>query len=250
MKKIVAIGGGEIGRPGYPVETTAIDKEIIKLTGKKNPKLLFIPTASSDSLGYVEVVKKHFGKNLGCKVDVLMLLDGHASKKEISLKIMDADIIYVGGGNTLLMMKTWRKFGVDEILRQAYDKGTVMAGVSAGSICWFRDGLSDSVKQFKDHDADYMKVKGLGFIKALHSPHYDFEKERPKALKAMMAKTSGVAIALENCAALEVIDDDYRVIISRPSAKAYAIFWKKGAYHKIEIRPSGEYRPLAELLKK
>lgn len=250
MKKIVAIGGGEIGRSGYSVETTAIDKEIIKLTGKKNPKLLFIPTASSDSLGYVEVVKKHFGKSLGCKVEALMLLDGHASKKEISAKIMNADIIYVGGGNTLLMMKVWRKSGVDEILRQAYNKGIVMAGVSAGSICWFRDGLSDSVKKFKNHNADYMKVRGLGLIKALHSPHYDFEKERPEALKVMTAKTSGVAIALENCVALEVIDDDYRVIVSQPNAKAYAIFWKKGAYHKIKIRPSDEYKPLAELLKK
>jgi len=64
--KIVAIGGGEIGRPGFPVETTKIDKEIIALTGKKNPRLLFIPTASSDSESYYEVVKKHFGKRLGC----------------------------------------------------------------------------------------------------------------------------------------------------------------------------------------
>ena len=73
MKKIVAIGGGKIGQPGYPVETTKIDKEIIRLTGKKNPRLLFIPTASSDSESYFKVVKKHFGKRLGCKTDVLYL---------------------------------------------------------------------------------------------------------------------------------------------------------------------------------
>ena len=76
MGKIVAIGGGEIGRPGYPVETTVIDKEIIRLTGKTNPHLLFIPTASSDSTSYYEVVKKHFGDDLGCFTDVLYLIGG------------------------------------------------------------------------------------------------------------------------------------------------------------------------------
>jgi dipeptidase E len=72
MKKIVAIGGGEIGKPGYPVETTKIDKEILRLTGKKSPRLLFIPTASDDSELYFETVKKHFGKRLGCTTDVLL----------------------------------------------------------------------------------------------------------------------------------------------------------------------------------
>src|SRR3989338_5960150 len=99
--KIVAIGGGEIGRPGYPVETTKIDKEIIALTGKTNPRLLFIPTASSDSELYYETVKKHFGKTLGCKTDVLYLINKDLSKKEIEQTIFGADIIYVGGGNTL-----------------------------------------------------------------------------------------------------------------------------------------------------
>src|SRR3989344_2508736 len=123
MKKIIAIGGGEIGRPGYPVETTKIDKEIIALTGKTNPRLLFIPTASSDSELYYETVKKHFGKTLGCKTDVLYLINKDLSKKEIEQKIFGADIIYVGGGNTLKMMKVWRAIGVDKILKQAYERG-------------------------------------------------------------------------------------------------------------------------------
>jgi len=105
MKKIIAIGGGEIGRPGYPVETTKIDKEIINLTGKKNHRLLFVPTASADSELYFETVKKHFGKTLGCKTDVLYLINNDLSKKEIEQKIFGSDIIYVGGGNTLKMMK-------------------------------------------------------------------------------------------------------------------------------------------------
>ena len=73
MGKIVALGGGEIGRPGYPIETTAIDEEIIRLSGKNKPRLLFIPTASRDSEIYIETLQKHFGERLGCKIDVLRL---------------------------------------------------------------------------------------------------------------------------------------------------------------------------------
>src|SRR3989344_6273389 len=142
--KIIAIGGGEIGRPGYPVETTKIDKEIITLTGKQKPRLLFVPTASSDTESYFEVVKKHFGKRLGCKTDVLYLIKEKPSKKEIEEKIFQSDIVYVGGGNTLKMMKVWRNTDVDKVLKEAYGKGIVLSGVSAGSICWFRWGNSDS----------------------------------------------------------------------------------------------------------
>ena len=250
MGKIVAIGGGEIGRAGYYVETMEIDQEIVRLTGKKKPKLLFIPTASSDALGYVEDVNRHFGGSLGCEVDVLLLSREKLSKKMMTEKIMGADVIYVGGGNTLLLMKTWRKLGVDKIFEQAYRKGIVMAGVSAGSICWFRDGLSDSVRKVEDGKAGYIKVSGLGYIRALHCPHYDYEKERLPALEKKMQKTSGVAIALENCAALEVIDDEYRIITSHSDAKAYKIFFTKGEYHKREIEETKEYRPLRELLAK
>src|SRR3989338_4536669 len=98
--KIMAIGGGEIGRPGYPVETTKIDEEIIALSGKKNPQVLFIPTASEDSEGYVEVFNKHFGKRLGCKTDVLYLIKEKLTKQQIRAKILNSDIVYVGGGDT------------------------------------------------------------------------------------------------------------------------------------------------------
>jgi len=182
MKKIVAIGGGEIGRPGYPVETTKIDKEIIKLTGKTNPRLLFIPTASSDSELYYETIKKHFGKRLGCKTDVLYLIGKNLGKNEIEEKILGSDIVYVGGGSTLKMMKIWRKTGVDNALKLAYKKGVVLSGLSAGSICWFKWGNSDSKKSI-DPKADLIKVSGLGLINALHCPHYDFEKDRKPDLK-------------------------------------------------------------------
>jgi dipeptidase E len=249
MKKIIAMGGGEIGRPGYPIETTQIDKEIIRLTGKKNPKLLFIPTASSDSESYYEIVKKYFDKKLGCKTDVLYLIKEKLSKKEIEKKVFNSDIIYVGGGNTLKMMSIWRKNGLDKIFKQAYKKGIVLSGLSAGSVCWFKWGNSDS-RKFANPSTNHIKVSGLGLINALHCPHYDVEKNRKTSLKNMMKKTSGIAIAIDNCCAIEVIDDKYRIIDSNSSANAYKVFWKGGKYHEEIIKKEKEFRLLKDLLEK
>ncbi|MDD3190155.1 MAG: Type 1 glutamine amidotransferase-like domain-containing protein [Candidatus Pacebacteria bacterium] len=248
MYKIIAIGGGEIGRPGFSIETEEIDKEIIGLAGKKRPRLLFVPTASLDSALYIEVVRKYFGEKLGCEMDNLLLIKGGLTKKEIKDKIDRADIIYVGGGDTLSMMKIWRKNGVDELLVDAVQKGKIMAGLSAGSICWFKNGLSDSLR-FTSGKDELIKVSGLGVIKALHCPHYDVEKNRKKALREMMDRTSGVAIAIDNCAALEIVDDKYRIISSKSSAKAYKIFWSKGEFFEEEIKKE-DFKPLADLLRK
>ena len=249
MKKIVAIGGGEIGSRGCPVETTKIDREIIRLTGKKRPRVLFIPTASSDSDGYFETVQKHFGRRLGCKVDVLRVIKEKLPRAEIERKVMSSDIVYVGGGNTLKMIRAWKSCGLDTILKNAWNKGIILSGLSAGSICWFRSGTSDS-RRFKKPDAELIKVSGLGFIHATHSPHYDVEKDRRSGLKKIMKKTSGVAIAIDNCCAVEFIDDTYRVIASRPAAKAYKVYWKTGTYYEKEIVKQKEFVPVFHLLVK
>ena len=212
MGIIVAIGGGEIGRPkesgngNYPVETLEIDKRIIELTGKKQPKMLFVPTASSDSQRYCEVIEKYYGEKLGCEVDYLCLLRQKYSHKELESKILGADIIYVGGGNTLKMMNLWKKLGVDSTLKQAYEKNIVLCGVSAGSICWFTSGLSDS-RKFSNPNNPYIKVSGLGFINCVHSPHYhEVEQNRVSELKRIMKKTTKhIGVALDNCCALEII---------------------------------------------
>ncbi|MGV8171843.1 MAG: Type 1 glutamine amidotransferase-like domain-containing protein [Candidatus Woesearchaeota archaeon] len=255
MGKIIAIGGGEIGRPkegggNYPVETIPIDKEIILQTGKKHPKLLLIPTASSDSEGYFDVVKKHFGKRLGCNVDVLYLLKTKPIYKSIREKIMSSDIIYVGGGNTLLMMNRWKKLGVDKIILEAYEKGKVLSGVSAGALCWFKYGNSDSWK-FYDKNRPLIKVSGLGLINALGCPHYSGSSyDRVKSLRIMMKKTSGIAIGLDGNCAIELIDDKYRIISSKNNANAYKVYWKKGKFYNEKITKSKSFQSLRELLTK
>lgn len=250
MGKIIAIGGGIIGKKGRDAVTRKIDEEIVALTGKENPSLLFIPTASDDSKSYCFLVRKYFGGKLGCQTDNLLLLKEKYSQAELERKILGADIIYVGGGNTLKMMQVWREFGVDKLLEIAYEKGTVMSGVSSGAICWFNFGNSDA-RRFTSGSAKLIKVKGLGFIPALLCPHYNTEIHRQEDLKRMMENVPKIpALALDNCCAIEIVDGNYRIINSQPAAKAYKIFWKKGKFFKEEIVTKEEYQSLEELLKK
>lgn len=231
MKKIIAIGGGEIGRR----ETAEIDRQIIKLSGKKRPKFLFMPTASLDNGGYIRTVNDYFGKRLGCLVDVLYLVNRKVSRREIKDKILKADIIYVGGGNTLKMMIIWRRLGVDKFLKEAYKKGIVLSGLSAGAACWFKYCLSDS-RKFSNRNAPYIKVKGLGFINGLVCPHYDSEPDRKSALKKMMEKEKMFAVALDDCAALEAIDNKFRILTSKKKANGYKVYWRAGKYYEEKMK--------------
>ena len=248
MGKIVAIGGGEIGRPGYPVETTAIDKEIIKLSGKKSPKLLFLPTASGDSRSYVEVVKKHFGKTLGCKVEPLYLIGQKTDFKKLREKILGSDIIYVGGGNTLAMLERWKETGVDKILREAYEKGIVLSGLSAGAICWFKYGHSDSLKFTTPERKkwDHIVVKGLGLVKGLVSPHFVKSSRRGKHIAKIVESTGESIITIGDCAAIEIVDGKFRIITSKPRTKVFKIYWNKKLFIK-EINNKKDYQSLEKL---
>jgi dipeptidase E len=244
---IVAIGGGEIGRPGYSIETEEIDREIIRLSGKKHPNLLFIPTASGDSDGYCQVVENYYGKKLHCKVDYLKLIKEKPSFSEIEKKIMSTNIVYVGGGNTLRMLKLWRKYDVDTLLEKAAKKGIILSGVSAGAICWFKYGNSDSMKFGPKKSSKLIKLKGLGLINSMACPHYDAEKTRRPSLMKMVKKDGRFSIALQNCSALEIIGDKYRVLTSKKTARAYKVSRIKGKVVEQEL-PVMEFRQLEEIL--
>src|SRR5690606_35502580 len=128
MGKIIALGGGEL-RKGA---TLAIEARIVELTGKARPRALFIPTASGGPENYVETFHAQYGDQLGCETDTLYLPAKRPAPDVIAEKIEAADLNYVGGGNTLRMMKLWRRLGVDALLRQAHARGTVLSGISAG----------------------------------------------------------------------------------------------------------------------
>jgi dipeptidase E len=243
-RTIVAIGGGEIRTRG----TAPIDREIIRLSKRKNPKLLFIPTASSDSERYWQHVKEYFGGFLKCKTDVVFLIKERPSTEQIRRKILSADIIYVGGGNTLQMMLLWRRLGVDKFLISAYENGAVLSGISAGSICWFDSGHSDSMSFYNPRKWKYTNVRGLGFIRGIHCPHYDSKTRgipRRKDFRDMIRKTGGIGIAIENNCAIEFIDGKfYRVIRSKSYARAYRVYKRGGEVVAERIRPEKQLAPI------
>jgi dipeptidase E len=206
----------------------------------KNPKLLFIPTACSDSERYWTHIQEYFGDFLKCKTDVLYLIKEHLSKEQIRRKISWADVVYVGGGNTLLMMRVWRRLGVDKLLKEAYENGTVLSGISAGAICWFDSGHSDSMSFYNPQKWDYIKVRGLGFVHGIHCPHYNGMTRgvpRRRHFRDMIRKTGGIGIAIENNCAIGFVDGQYnKVLRSKASARAYRLYKSGGEVVVEQIR--------------
>ncbi|MBI1895904.1 MAG: Type 1 glutamine amidotransferase-like domain-containing protein [Acidobacteria bacterium] len=228
-----------------------IDREIIRLSNKQHPKMLFIPTASSDSGRYCTRFAEYFGKFLKCKTDVLFLIDAPPSAQDIERKIFLADIVYVGGGNTLNMMRVWRRLGVDKLLRAAYEHGIVLAGISAGAICWFDSGHSDSMSFYDPRNWKYINVKGLGLINAVHCPHYNSMTRgvpRRRAFREMIHKIGGTGIALENNCAMEFIDNRlYRVISSKSYSRAYRVYRSGADVVAEQIRREEQWAPVESL---
>ena len=195
MKQIIAIGGGGFGRE---IKELKIEKYIADQSNKKNPSICFIPTATGDDSQYIENFYKAFD-SLGCKTSHIDFF-----KRTINLEkhIDDQDIIFVGGGNTKSMLAVWREWKLDKILHKAYIKGTIMSGVSAGAICWFEKGITDS---WKDHQAI---LPCLGFVKGICCPHYDEEPERiPFVNKILNDELISECIAVEGFCALQLVND-------------------------------------------
>jgi dipeptidase E len=218
MQKIVAIGGGGLALR----ETLAIDREIVRLTERRRPRALFVPTASSDNADYCTAFRLIYGGRLKCQCDALLLLRDAPTHAATARRIREADLIYVGGGNTLKMMRRWRHLGVDRLLRQARKRGTVLSGVSAGANCWFEYGSSDSMKFYRPHDWTFIRVRGLGFLPATCCPHYHREA-REASFAEMIGNHGGVGIALDDHTALAVVGDQYRVLVSKASGRAYKV---------------------------
>ncbi|OGZ95648.1 MAG: hypothetical protein A3I44_04085 [Candidatus Sungbacteria bacterium RIFCSPLOWO2_02_FULL_51_17] len=250
--KIIAIGGGSVAVPCAPASTLAIDEEAILLAaselpvGRETVNVLFIPTASKDDLWYCHGIYTHFHLRLGCNYDHLRLLGRVPRLGVIAEKIAWADIIYVGGGNTRDMMNVWRITGVSAMLGRAHKEGKVLMGLSAGSICWFEAGLSDSNKFDGDAHWKPMWVSGLGFVPLLNSPHINSEQWRTREL-ARLLKVGGLmkpVVALEDNAAMEVVGGRYRIINSVTGRGAYLY---RGTT-RFRLAAGEEFRPLELLM--
>jgi dipeptidase E len=246
-RAIVAIGGGEIRTRG----TAGIDREIIRLSNKVRPNILFVPTASSDSEEYWKRFQEYFGGFLKCRTDALFLMRETPTREQIKRKIFSADIVYVGGGNTLYMMRVWRRLGVDRILKAAYRQGTILAGVSAGAICWFDSGHSDSMSFYDPRHWKYINVRGLGLVSGIVCPHYNGMTRgvpRRRDFREMIRRIGGIGIAIENNCAIEFIDDRfYRVIRSKHHSHAYRVYKHDGDVVAKQIRQQERLAPIEKL---
>jgi dipeptidase E len=187
---IVAIGGGSLRKR----ETEKIDQHIISRTGSNNPRALFIPAASLDDASYVKSFEEAYGGN-GCKVDTLLLFKERYTATQIEEKIVASDLIYVGGGNTLFLYNTLRFYNVDTALKQAWEQGTVMSGLSAGCIIWHERGLTDSIhKKFVD-------MGGLAWVPRFVTPHYLREPKRRAIFQGIIKVRGQEGLAIDdNCA--------------------------------------------------
>lgn len=232
IKKLVTIGGGLIKGYNFDTkddkqelyQTLEIDKEIVKLSNKEKPNLLFIGTASKENHFYFNAIKNIY-ENLGCKVDKLEIIGKESIDKE---KVLNSDIVYIGGGNTKFMLSEWERVGLKSILLEAYNKGIVMSGFSAGSYCWY--------------NCNYELIKGMNIIPAINSVHYN-EKSQEKIdeFYNVIKNKNLPGIALDNGTALKYINEKYTVIKSLPNAKAYKIEFKENKFIVEEIKENTYY---------
>jgi dipeptidase E len=242
MGPIIASGGG--GWRGR--EALAIHRAMIEASGKRRPRLLLITTAGGENPEQVAGWSRYFARRFGCEVDPLYLLGRQPSRREVAEAIRSAEVVYVGGGNTLKMMRRWRFLGTDAELRRAHRRGTVLAGASAGAICWFEHGHSDSMRGYGHDPWEYIRVTGLGLLRGTLCPHYHHE-DRREDFQVMIARKGGYGIALDDRCALRIEDGSWRVIAAGRGARAYAVTRHRGEVYEREIPRRRPWSPLAEL---
>ncbi len=228
MGTIVAIGGGNVAAG----ETIKIDKTLKWLSGKKKPRLLFISTASPAEPRYSQSMIHHFSA-MGCEVSHLnLILDGFAPV-EIRSMIVDSDIVYIGGGDSIRLYHVFRSMNVDSYLREAYDKGVILAGISAGAMIWFSYGHTDSLS-FYTKDWSYSRFAYLGYIKALFSPHCS--GERRADLDTMYSSgESFPGVALEDRTAMVYRDGVCTVIRETPEVNGYVYYPTADGSFKVHV---------------
>jgi peptidase E len=214
LMQILAMGGG-----GFSMEpeNPLLDDFLLSLARSARPKVCFIPTASADSDNYALRFYEAFAAK-NCRPAHLPLF----ARKPGDLRafILDQDILYVGGGNTVNLLAIWRAHGVDAILAEALRAGIVLSGISAGSICWFEAGVTDS---FGPQLAPI--TNGLAFLPGSNCPHYDGQPTRRPAFQKFVAEDKLPAgLAADDSCALHFVDGKLKeAVSSRQTARAYRV---------------------------
>ncbi len=213
VRQIVAIGGGVLVPE---TENFKLERYIVDACGKQKPRVVFVPTASGDDASYVARFYESYGR-LGVGLEVLRFF--RRTPVDLRAYLFEFDIVHVGGGNTRSMLAVWRQWNFDTMLREAWESGTVLCGSSAGSICWFEAGVTDSLA------GELTPLHGLGFVRGSNCPHYDAETERRPAYQRLIAGGDiAPGIACDDGAAVHLVGDaPANVVSARPNARAYRV---------------------------
>lgn len=231
MGKIIALGGGELRER----TTLQIDEYIASLAkaraGDRRANALFIPTASHDFMPYYNTFHKVYTGVFDIKTDVALTVFKEPDLEKLKGKFEKADMIYVGGGDTVFMLEEWKKSGLLSLIQDAYRRGVVIAGLSAGAICWFSDMYTDSAAALGESEEKYAMFSGLGWIKGVISPHYgarmlDFDK--------IVCYNYARAYGIEDNAAIVMEDGEVMGSLSS-GGKAWLIESERGKLKKTEI---------------
>jgi peptidase E len=228
QKQIIALGGGAFADGP---DDLAIEHYILSQTSKAKPRVCFLPTASGDSESNIERFYAAF-ENLGAATSHVSLF--RQAKKPATELLKAQDVIFVGGGNTRNLLVLWKEWGIVNTLRRAYSEGTILAGSSAGALCWFMEGLTDS------NPGGYTALTCLGWLRGSFCPHFDSEPKRRPIFRSLirLGKLTG-GYAVDDGVALHYINGALKnVVSSRPRAVARYIQWQRGRINELIISPS------------
>jgi peptidase E len=212
-RTIVAIGGGGFGRDPYDPR---LDDYLLSLVDSDRPRVSFLPQASAECKDYVARFFHAYARR--ADASWVSLFDRRVL--DLRAELLGQDMIFVGGGNTANMLAIWRVHGVDEILREAWESGIVLCGVSAGAICWFESSVTDSFGLQLDALPD-----GLSFLPGSFCPHYDGEERRRPVYRELIS--SGrlpPGVAADDCVAVRYAGRDLAEVVSTsPTASAWRL---------------------------
>ena len=219
-RRIVPCGGQELEHP-------ALVRYVLALADRPRPKILFLPTASGDDAAQLLTFYQALA-GLSCEPSHLVLF--HRTVDDISALVRSQDVVMVGGGNTANMLAIWRLHGVEEALRAAYRNGTTLTGWSAGAICWFEAGITDSFTPELGPLRD-----GVRLLEGSACPHYDSEERRRPTYAREIAAGLPPGIALDDGVAARYEDERLVEIVSaRPGGRAFRV--DRDGEHPLDVR--------------
>lgn len=194
-------------------ENPLLDDFVLGLAPRREPRILFLPTAAGDTTGLINAFHARFGER-ACSPSHLSLFRMAEVKRPLREVVLGQDIVYVGGGSMRNLLAIWRAHGLDQLLIQAWRQGIVLAGLSAGAMCWFQGGVTRS------GDGTPAPIQGLGLLPGSLTVHADGEPERlPVWLSCVREGTLPGGFALDDGVGLLFLNaKPVRAVSSRPGA--------------------------------